>query len=123
MQAGNKQGTKVRPTALLALIAWAAPISAQTAAPEILSLSSKPAIEPDLNLLGSGFALPIIDYTAPDGTLKRSHGIIVGRNITPSTVVGLGLFSSGPKMNEPQDGPLAPAKKSKKVAVGLTFKF
>lgn len=102
---------------------WAVPVAAQTNPPQPLSLLSKPAIEPDLDLQRNGFALPIIDYTAPDGTLKRSHGIIVGRNITPNTVIGLGLFSSGPKRNEPQDGPLEPGKKSKKVALGFSFRF
>lgn len=113
----------MRFAALLALAIWAAPAAGQSVAPQTFILSPKPSIEPELNLQRKGFALPIIDYTAPDGTLKRSHGIIVGRNITPSTVIGLGLFSSGPKANEPQDGPLTPAKKSKKVALGFSFRF
>ncbi len=113
----------MRSAALAALIMWAVPVIAQTNESQPLSLLSKPAIEPQLDLQGNGFALPIIDYAAPDGTLKRSHGIIVGRNITPNTVIGLGLFSSGPRKSEPLDGPLELGKKSKKVALGFSFRF
>ena len=99
------------------------PVTAQTVTPQSFSLTPKTAVEPELNLQRNGFALPIIDYTAPDGTLKRSHGIIVGRKISPNTVVGFGLFSSSPKANEPPESPLALPRKSKKVAIGLTMHF
>jgi len=113
----------VRLFALIALISSAVPVAAQGVPRQSYSLPPKPQIEPQLDLQRNGFALPIIDYTAPDGTLKRSHGIIFGRDVGRNTVVGLGLFSSGPKPSEPTDSPFTPPKKSKKVALGLTMRF
>ena len=113
----------MRSVALAAIAVWAAPVAAQGIAPQGLSLSSKALIEPDLHVDRSGFALPIVDYVAPDGTRKRSRGIIIGRDVAPNTVVGLGVFSTAPKSGERPEGPLAPPKKSKKVALGISIRF
>jgi hypothetical protein len=104
---------------LLMALLWAAPALAQDpAAP--LKLQPAPS-EPDLKLGRGSFALPIIDYQAPDGTFRRGQGIIVGRDVSPNATVGIGFFKTKPKYS---DGVTAPvAGKSKKLAVGLSLRF
>ena len=113
----------MRLVALVAIAIWAAPAAGQSIAAANCSLGSKPLIEPDLQISRSGFSLPVIEYLASDGTRKRSRGIIIGRDVAPNTVVGLGVFSTAPKSGGPPEGPLAPAKKSKKVAFGISVRF
>lgn len=99
---------------LLVGMMWASPALAQQQ-----QLVRTPASEPALHV--KTFSMPIVEYQAPDGTWKRGQGIIVGRDISPRTTVGLGLFRMKPKYD---DGPTTPfAGKSKKVAVGLTMRF
>ena len=77
--------------------------------------------EPQLQLGPGNFALPVVEYRAPDGTLKVSHGIIIGRDVAPNARVGLGLFKMKPKYDE--DSGLPTGKKSRKVALGLSLRF
>ena len=80
-------------------------------------------VEPELKLDGGKFALPIVDYRAPDGTWKRSSGIIIGHDISPNATIGLGFFRMTPKSQEAAgaNGP-APGK-SKKVSLGFSLRF
>ena len=77
--------------------------------------------EPALRLGQGNFSLPVIDYRAPAGTLKRGHGIIVGHDINPNTSVGIGFFKLKPKQSEVPALPVT--GKSKKMAVGLSLRF
>lgn len=97
---------------LLSLFLWASPAAAQQG-------FGPPTPGPRLAI--QQFALPIVDYRAPDGTWKRGNGIIVGRDVAPNATVGVGFFRMKPRSPEVADTPFA--GKSKKVAVGLTFKF
>ena len=104
--------------ALLAvvMVAWASPALAQPLAGPALP----PTFEPQLNLGQARFGLPVTDYRSPGGTLKRSHGIIIGHEIDANTSIGLGLFKMKPK----GDNPSVPfAEKSKKVALGFSLRF
>lgn len=106
----------VRAALVLVALSWPSASLAQQAAPQ---LQFRPT-EPQLQLNGSNFALPVIDYQAPDGTLKRSHGIIIGRDISPNATVGLGVFKMTPKYSDPN---LPTAVKSRKIAVGFSLRF
>lgn len=98
---------------LLIALMWGSPAFAQQ------HYLRAPTSEPRLQV--KKFAMPLTDYQAPDGTWKRGHGIIVGRDVAPNATVGLGLFRIKPKTG---DGPSTPfAGKSKKVAVGVTLSF
>ena len=77
--------------------------------------------EPQLHLGPGDFALPVVEYRAPDGTLKVSHGIIIGRDVAPNARVGFGLFKMKPKYDE--DSGLPTGKKSRKVALGFSLRF
>lgn len=102
---------------LLMTIVWASPALGQQLAGPVLR---QPFVEPPLRLGQANFALPVTDYRSPGGTLKRSHGIIVGHEINANTSIGLGLFKMKPK----GDNPSVPfAGKSKKVAVGFSLRF
>lgn len=78
-------------------------------------------VEPQLHLGPGNFALPVVEYRAPDGTLKISHGIIVGRDVAHNARIGLGLFKMKPKYDE--DSGLPTGKKSRKVALGVSLRF
>ena len=88
-----------------------------TAGPIIISHPS----EPQLQLDHRSFAIPSVDYRAPDGTWKHGNGIIIGRDISPSTTVGIGFFRMRPKSQEVSSSPLA--RKSHKVSLGLSLRF
>ena len=77
--------------------------------------------EPQLQLGPGHFALPVVEYRAPDGTIKISHGIIIGRNVSPNARVGLGLFRMKPKYDE--DSGLPTGSSSRKVALGFSLRF
>jgi hypothetical protein len=104
---------------LMVALLWAAPALAQESA---ASLKLQPAPrEPELTLGRGSFALPVIDYRAPDGTLRHGRGIIVGRDLSPNATVGIGFFKTKPKYS---DGSMTPVPgKSKKLAVGLSLRF
>ena len=77
--------------------------------------------EPTLDLDGK-FALPHADYRAPDGTWKHGEGIIVGRDISRSTTVGVGFFRMKPKSQD-VTAPSPLARKSHKVSLGFSMRF
>ena len=111
----------VRSGVLLMALFWAPPGLAQ-------QLSFGPSrelgsSEPKLELNGNNFALPVIDYRAPDGTWKRGQGIIIGRDISPNATVGIGFFRIKPKYEDSATPRLPTAGKSKKVSLGLSLRF
>ena len=104
---------------LMMALLWTAPALAQDPA-AALKLQPAPR-EPELKLGRGSFALPLIDYRAPDGSLRHGQGIIVGRDVSPNATVGIGFFKTKPKYS---DGFMTPAPgKSKKLAVGLSLRF
>ena len=105
--------------ALLALaLAGAPPLAPET--DPALALDSRSA-EPKLDLARRKFAMPSVDYRAPDGTWKHGNGIIVGRDISRSTTVGVGFFRMKPKSQEGMSAP--PSRKSHKVSLGFSMRF
>ena len=76
--------------------------------------------EPQLQL-DRNFALPSVDYRAPDGTWKHGNGIIIGRDISPSTTVGIGFFRMKAKSQEGMSAP--PQRASHKVSLGFSLRF
>lgn len=109
----------VRRAALVMALLWASPgLSQQGLGPSFSSTSS----EPQLQLGERKFALPVVDYQAPDGSLKRSHGIIIGHDITPNASVGLGFFKIKPKYQD-TTVPSPAGQKSKKMSLGLSLRF
>ena len=107
----------VRNALLVMALMGTAPAFAQ----QTVSSSILPQSEPQLDLGENSFALPVVEYRAPDGTIKISHGIIVGRDISPNARVGLGLFKMKPKYDE--DTGLPTGARSKKVALGFSLRF
>ena len=110
----------VRAGLLLIALFWAAPGHSQQ--PLVPIFRPAPA-EPRLQLGDRKFALPIIDYRAPDGTLKRGSGIIIGHDVSPNATVGIGFFKMKPKYDDSAVTNLATAGKSKKVSLGFSLKF
>lgn len=85
-----------------------------------LNLQPSPA-EPELKLGHGNFTLPVIDYQAPDGSLRRGKGIIIGREVAPNATVGVGFFKIKPRYPDSSAAPFA--GKSQKVAVGFSLRF
>jgi hypothetical protein len=109
------------------MVAWALLALALAGAPPLtpdtdssLTFESH-GTEPRLDL-GRKFALPQADYRTPDGTWKHGNGIIVGRDISPSTTVGIGFFRTKPKSQEVTT-PSPLARKSRKVSLGFSMRF
>lgn len=113
---------------LLPLLA-AAPASAQS-----LKLADEPSqnrwkipVEAEPQVGTRGLSLPVISYTAPDGSLRINRGIVAGFDIARNTTLGVGIFETLPKRAksvESVDEPLErKARRSRKAAVGLSFSF
>lgn len=101
---------------LIVALTWAGPALAQGSSLIPRSYS----VEPELQLGQGNFALPVIEYRAPDGSWKRSNGIIIGHDLAPNASVGVGFFRMKPKFQDPT---IPTAGKSKKVALGFSFRF
>ena len=110
----------VRGTLLLIGLVWGSGAVAQQAPGPIFRLAPT---EPQLELGRHSFALPIIDYRAPDGTWKRGQGIIVGRDISPGTTIGIGFFKMKPRYEDPTAQVSPTGGKSKKVSLGFSTRF
>lgn len=113
---------------LVPCLCASAAVPAQSLHPDSESLPSRwrIPIESEPRISGPGVTLPVITYTAPDGSLKLKRGIVVGREVAPNATIGLGLFETLPKKpSRPQsDNPMERTqKRSRKAAVGLTFSF
>lgn len=84
-------------------------------------------VEAEPPISGAGVTLPVIDYTAPDGSLKLKRGIVAGMEVAPNATIGIGLFESMPKKSRgysQSENPMERTqKRSRKAAVGLSFSF
>ena len=109
----------MRVVLLIVALSSASPALAQQ--PEARGFSPLVQSEPKLEIGKSDFALPVVEYRAPDGTIKISQGIFIGRDISPNARVGLGLFKVKPKYDE--DSGLPTGSRSRKVALGIALKF
>jgi len=60
-----------------------------------------------------------------DGSRQQRRGIIAGVDVAPGTTVGFGLFDSGPKAKGRGPDPRLDglSKRSRKAAVGMSFRF
>lgn len=119
---------RLRILTFAAAIAWGLPAAAADKS------SSRVTAAPSLSGLGRttspkshrpSMAIPIVEYSAPDGSSPMPRGIIAGRQIAPGTVLGLGIFQTTPKMrgyigDVPQN--MAP-RRSKRAAIGLSIRF
>lgn len=108
------------------MVGWALLLIASAGGPVLThdntpSFVVRTASEPKLHLDGSRFSLPVVDYQAPDGTWKHGNGIIIGREVSRNTTVGIGFFRSKPKNDEAGSAPMA--RKTKKVSVGVSWRF
>ena len=106
-------------TAMLALSACVAtPATAQG-----LPLAFVPDDEP-IHVRQRGFSFPTISYTAPTGETRQRKGILIGRQVAPNALVGVGLFESAPRHRgyspEASEGR---AKGKRRAAVGMSLRF
>ncbi|HUG46742.1 MAG TPA: hypothetical protein VMK31_09580 [Sphingomicrobium sp.] len=107
---------------LLTILGASAAYGQQMPASAIPGAVAQPLPNQPLLDLGNGrFSLPVIEYRAPGGTLKRGQGFIFAHDVDPNTIVGIGLFKSKPK--EPEAPGIPTTGKSRKMAVGVSFRF
>ena len=84
----------------------------------------KPGPEtPRLSVERKGFSLPVADYPAPDGSLRRKSGIIAGFEVAPRALLGVGMYQMGVKKRATNGDAALPAKRSRRMAVGLSLQF
>lgn len=111
------------------MAAWAFFLLGVSAAPPVAQhpqplthIGGQPAIEPQLKIERTSFALPVLDYRTPAGTWKHGKGMLIARDVAPNATLGVGFYRLKPKSSE--NGTSVPlGGKSKKVAVGLSLRF
>jgi hypothetical protein len=109
-------------------IVWTTPALAQPAgqtASQSHSLLSRFVGEPPAEIDRRGISFPVVEYSGPDGILRQRRGIIAGKRVAPGTVLGLGIFETTPKVRG-YVGDVPPnvaPKRSRRAAVGLSWKF
>ena len=71
------------------------------------------------------FAFRVNDVINADGSRRKRTAIIAGIEVAPATTVGFGLFDTLPKARGRGPDPRLDgmAKKSRKAAIGMTFRF
>jgi hypothetical protein len=109
-------------------IVWAAPVLSEPPGQNIQSLPtlSRFAGEPPAQVDRRGIMFPVIEYQGTDGILRVRRGIIAGQQIAPGTVLGLGIFETAHKARGyVGDVPpnMSPPKRSRRAAVGLSWRF
>lgn len=121
--------TRASALAFATTIAWAAPAFAdpldQTSAQPLRTLS-RLALEPPPQIDRRGVSLPVVQYQSADGALHLRRGIIAGKEVAPGTVLGIGVFETSPKgRGYVGDVPpnVVPTKRSRRAAVGLSWRF
>jgi hypothetical protein len=107
----------------LALILAAHSASVATAQPLSLPTGKFASGEPQLQLGSNNFSMPVVEYRAPDGTIKRGSGIIIGHDIAPNATVGIGFFKLKPRYDDPAAPPTPSAVKSRKMSLGFSMRF
>ncbi|HEX6218884.1 MAG TPA: hypothetical protein VFZ35_06380 [Sphingomicrobium sp.] len=116
----------MRPLVLLAIVlapTAAVPAFAQTAGDRgALATSGR-----DLRLPvpQRNFSVRVSDVVSPDGSRRKRTAIIAGVEVAPDTMVGVGLFDSMPKarLRGPDPRLDGLSKRSRKAAIGMTFRF
>ena len=65
------------------------------------------------------------EIIAQDGSRQKRRSILAGVDVAPGATVGLGLFDSGPKARGRGPDPRLDglSKRSRKAAVGMSFRF
>lgn len=105
-------------TAMLAISACATPAAAQQ-----FPIPFIPDDEP-VHVRQRGFSFPTINYTAPTGETRQRKGILIGRQVAPNTLVGVGLFETTPRLKgyspEASEGR---AKGKRRAAIGMSLRF
>lgn len=120
---------RLRVLAFAATIVSTVPAAAESpnqSSPDAISSVSRIIGEPPARIERRGFSFPVVEYRGPDGVWQQRRGIIAGKKVAPGTVLGLGIFQTAPKMrgyvgDMPHN--LAPRRKSRRAAVGLSMKF
>lgn len=112
---------------LMPLLASAAPAAAQQAAiaGESERAFFRPLLEEPIAPRDEGVSFRIAEQFEPDGSLSLRRGIIVGTEIVPDALVGIGLFEAMPKRvirSEEERFDKIP-KRTRKAAVGLRLSF
>jgi hypothetical protein len=90
-------------------------------AQDLNAFAQRLASNPSVVVGKNSFALPVTDYQSPDGSWKRSHGVIVNRRIAPNADLSLGLFKTGSKRSEMPS--LDMPSKSRKLSLRLSYSF
>ena len=87
-----------------------------------LSLSQRHA---PLPVRSRGIDFPVIQYTDDRGTLQVQRGIVLGTQVAPNALLGVGLFDRAPRSRTRwlRNEELRPARKSRGPAVGLTIRL
>lgn len=84
----------------------------------------RPALEPGLTPGNGGFSFRIDEPQEPDGSWSLRRGIVAGVEVAPDATVGIGLFETMPKrIPRSEESALDRPKRSRKAAVGMTWKF
>jgi hypothetical protein len=79
---------------------------------------------PDPLSFKRGFQIPRVDYVSPSGLPERKQGIVAGVQLSPSAVVGVGIFDRKRRTTRlPPDPQPDKPRRGKKIAVGLTLRF
>lgn len=73
----------------------------------------------------SNFSFRINEIVGQDGSRQKRRSIIAGVDVAPATTVGFGVFDSGPKAKGRGPDPRLDglSKRSRKAAVGMSFRF
>ena len=110
-------------TAIAALPLAATPAFGQPASAGMALSMTRDAAQ--LPLGSSKFSLRADDVVGDDGSRRKRRSIIAGVTVAPDTMLGFGLFDSLPKARG--RGPDARldglAKRSRRAAVGMSFRF
>jgi hypothetical protein len=71
------------------------------------------------------FSFRLNEIIGQDGSRQKRRSIIAGVDVGPGTTVGFGLFDSGPKAKGRGPDPRLDglSKRSRKAAVGMSFRF
>lgn len=113
---------------LVAFVLTAVPADAQPLIPPLTSENRwQIPSEAEPRIARRGIEMPVITYTAPDGSLKLKRGIVAGISVAPNANIGIGLFETLPKKKQrltASDDPMErKQRRSRKAAVGFSLKF
>jgi hypothetical protein len=72
------------------------------------------------------YSFPVVSYEDATGTRQQRRGIIAGTEIARGTTFGLGIFETNPRVRSgyaPEPNPGERPKRSRRAAVGLSWRF